>query len=70
MPVQQYLKKKYGMHPGSTIPTEFLEEELHLNLNEVKQVVKQILERKTYPTMIAFSLFCMICSTYLDEVTV
>ena len=66
MSISQYLKQKYGMDGDAKVPCSFLLEELHLETGEVKQLVKSILNRKTYPAWISFEAFALICSECLE----
>ncbi len=66
MSINQYLKQKYGMDGDDKVPCSFLLEELHLDTGEVKQLVKSVLNRKTYPAWISFEAFSLVCSAYLE----
>ena len=49
MSINQYLKRKYGFSSKAKVPTSFLLEELQVTLDEVKQIVKVYLKRKSFP---------------------
>ncbi len=67
MSIGKYLKRKYGMGDDALIPTEWLQEELHLSLEEAKRITKRLLKRKTYPAWISFESFTLICSDQLES---
>jgi len=66
MPIRKYLKKKYYMTSNSQIPTEWLIDELHISLQELKERVKEVLDRKSVPQWIRFDMFCLICERELE----
>ena len=68
MPINQYLKQKYGMDGDAKVPCSFLLEELHLEEVEIKKLVKSVLNRKTFPSWISFEAFTLVCSEYLDNI--
>lgn len=67
MSVSNYLKQKYGMNDDAKLPTEWLGEELHLSLSEVKPLVRQALQRKSCPEWITFAAFVLICVEVLNR---
>jgi len=66
MSIKQYLKKKYYMANNAQLPTDWLQDELHISLEELKQLVKKMLNRKSYPAWISFDMFCLICEKELE----
>jgi len=69
MSIPQYLHNKYGFADNAKVPTSFLEEELHLEPMETKALVKSVLKRRSYPSMITFAVFVLVYSQYLERNT-
>ena len=67
MSIPQYLHNKYGFTDNAKVPTSFLEEELHIEPMETKALVKSVLKRRSYPSMITFGMFVLVCTRYLTE---
>ena len=67
MSVVQYLKRKYGFSSNATVPSEFIAEELQLELKQVKEIVRRYLHKKTFPGEIQFRDFCSICQQQIES---
>ncbi len=66
MTIPQYLKQKYKMFPNAQVPTEFIQEELHISIKEVRQMVREFLKRRSCPTNIKFEEFVNIVEVGLQ----
>jgi len=67
MSIPQYLQNKYGFADNTKIPTSFLQQELHLEPIEARVLVKSVLKRRSYPSMITFGKFVLVCTQYLTN---
>lgn len=62
MSTAEYLKRKYRFDADATVPIEFLAEETHLTLQELKPIIRRHMNKKHCPGNIRFDAFTKICT--------